>query len=69
MGITIADNTNLGAIFAEMRNEIGHGHPPKLEDIHAFTCQLARCMVYIMILEKNNVAFEKIEKIVQKIFK
>lgn len=68
MGIELVDNYNLGAIFAEMRNNIGHGHPPKLEDIHAYTCQLARCMVYIMILEKNNMSYDKIKKIVQKIF-
>lgn len=69
MKITLVDNTNYGDIFAKMRNSIGHGHPKELEEVHVYTYQLARCMIYTMILDKAGISHEIIKSIIQKIFR
>lgn len=69
MQINFASKPNLGKIFQDMRNGIGHGHPQSLEDIHVYTYQLARCMIYIMILDKVGVTHDKITQIIRKIFR
>ena len=67
MKSTFEDNANFGYIFAKMRNSIGHGHPKGLEEIHVFTYQLARCMIYTMILDKAGISHDIIKVIIQKI--
>ena len=51
-----------------MRNEIGHGHQKDLEDIHAYTYQLARCMIYVMILDNTGISHDVIKRVIHKIF-
>ncbi len=68
MKISLEGNINLGQIFSKMRNEIGHGHPKDLDDIHAYTYQLARCMIYIMILDNTGISHDAIKRIIHKIF-
>lgn len=68
MKINLEGNINLGQIFSKMRNEIGHGHPKNLEDIHAYTYQLARCMIYVMILDNTGISHDTIKHIIHKIF-
>lgn len=68
MKISLEGNVNLGRIFSNMRNSIGHGHPKDLEDIHAYTYQLARCMIYIMILDNVGISYDTIKSIIYKIF-
>ena len=68
MKIVLAENINLGQVFSKMRNEIGHGHPKDLEDIHAYTYQLARCMIYIMILDNVGISHDTIKSIINRIF-
>lgn len=68
MKISLEGNINLGQIFSKMRNEIGHGHPKHLEDIHVYTYQLARCMIYVMILDNTGISHDTIKRIVHKIF-
>lgn len=69
LGINLNENKNLGRIFANMRNNIGHGHPKRLEAVHVYTFCLARCMIYIMILDNVGISHNNIRSIVQKIFK
>ena len=59
---------NLGNIFAEMRNKIGHGTPIKMESKHIYVYLLARCMIYIMVLDKAHINKDTIFKIIKKIF-
>lgn len=68
MKISLEGKTNLGQIFSNMRNDIGHGHPKDLEDIHAYTYQLARCMIYVMILDNTGISHDAIKRIIHKIF-
>ncbi len=68
MKISLEGNTNLGQRFCKMRNKIGHGHPKNLEDIHAYTYQLARCMIYVMILDNTGISHDAIKRIIHKIF-
>ena len=68
MKISLEGNINLGQIFSKMRNEIGHGHPKDLDDIHAYTYQLARCMIYVMILDNTGISHDAIKRIIHKIF-
>lgn len=68
MKISLDVNINLGHIFSKMRNEIGHGHPKNLENIHAYTYQLARCMIYVMILDKIGISHDTIKRIIHKVF-
>lgn len=68
MKIRLERNINLGQVFSKMRNEIGHGHPKGLEDIHAYVYQLARCMIYVMILDNNGISHDTIKRIIHKIF-
>jgi len=68
MKISFEGNVNLGQIFSKMRNEIGHGHPKNLENIHAYTYQLARCMIYVMILDNTGISHDTIKRIIHKIF-
>lgn len=69
MGIEFSDKTNLGAIFAECRNKIGHGHPEPLESIHAYVFVLGRCLTYIMILQSAHIDKERIASIFNKLFR
>lgn len=68
MKIRFEGNINLGQIFSKMRNEIGHGHPKDIEDIHAYTFQLARCMIYVMILDNTGISHDAIKRVIHKIF-
>lgn len=61
-------NNNLGKIFSDMRNNIGHGNPTKIEEEHLLTFQLARCMIYVLILESSEINNEKILEILKKMF-
>lgn len=69
MGISLTEKINFGEKFANMRNAIGHGHPKKLEDIHIYVYRLARCMIYVMILDNIGISHNKIKIIVKKIFR
>jgi len=68
MKIRFEGNINLGQIFSKMRNEIGHEHPKDLEDIHAYTYQLARCMIYVMFLDNTGILHDVIKRVIHKIF-
>lgn len=58
-----------GYVFAELRNQIGHGFPPeKLERKHVFVYLVARAMIYILILDKAGIKHEVIKKIIYTLF-
>lgn len=69
MGIELSDKANLGAIFAECRNKIGHGHPEPLESIHEYVFVLGRCLTYIMILQSAHIDHDRIASIINKLFR
>lgn len=61
-------NSNLGKIFSDMRNKIGHGNPTKIEEEHVLTFQLARCMIYVLILDSSEIEHVRILEILKKMF-
>jgi hypothetical protein len=57
---------NYGKVFADMRNAIGHGFPPKIGREHVVIMRLARAMVYFMILSEASFTNGDIETILKK---
>lgn len=68
MKIDLQKSTNLGRVFSDFRNQIGHGHPRPIEQIHAYVFMLGRCLTYIMILESTGLNNEQIAHITKKLF-
>jgi hypothetical protein len=59
---------NLGEIFADMRNSIGHGNPKKIKREHIAVYRIARCLIYVIILNSSKVDSATIKKLIFKIF-
>lgn len=57
-----------GKIFADFRNGIAHGNPPEIEDIHCVLFEVARALIYIMILKNAGMDEKSIKNIVKKLF-
>lgn len=57
-----------GNIFADFRNGIAHGNPREIERIHCVLYEVARALIYIMVLKKANADSESIKAIIKKLF-
>lgn len=68
MGLAEELPPNLGKVFADYRNEVGHGHPEALKPIHSYVFLIGRCLTYIMILRSASVNDEHTAKVIRKIF-
>ena len=49
--ITFPSAYEAGTIFADFRNKIAHGNPEEIKSIHCVLYEIARAMIYIMILK------------------
>jgi hypothetical protein len=57
-----------GKKFADFRNEIAHGNPSEIECIHCVLYEVARALIYIMVLRQANADSESIKTIIKKLF-
>lgn len=57
-----------GHIFADFRNKIAHGNPSDIEAVHCVLFEVARALLYVMILKKANAGDDSIKKIINKLF-
>lgn len=62
------ENSNLGQIFAKMRNSIGHGDIIPIEREHVAVYRIVQYLIYIIILDKSGVEWDVIKKIINKLF-
>lgn len=57
-----------GKVFAEFRNGIAHGNPQEIEAIHVVLFEVARALIYTMVLKKANADSESIKTVINKLF-
>lgn len=67
-GVAFPSTNEAGKIFADFRNGIAHGNPPEIEKIHCVLFEVARALIYIMILKNAGIEEESIKNIVKKLF-
>ena len=67
-GVAFPSENEAGKIFADFRNGIAHGNPPEIEKIHCVLFEVARALIYIMILKNAGIDEESIKNIVIKLF-
>lgn len=67
-GVAFPSANEAGKIFADFRNGIAHGNPPEIEKIHCVLFEVARALIYIMILKNAGIDEESIKNIVKKLF-
>ena len=67
-GVVFPSENDAGKIFAEFRNGIAHGNPPEIETIHCVLFEVARALIYIMILKNAELNDKSIKNIVKKLF-
>lgn len=67
-GVAFPSANEAGKIFADFRNGIAHGNPPEIEKIHCVLFEVARALIYIMILKNAGMDEESIKNIVKKLF-
>ena len=67
-GVAFPSANEAGKIFADFRNGIAHGNPPDIEKIHCVLFEVARALIYIMILKNAGIDEESIKNIVKKLF-
>jgi len=67
-GIVESEKNNLGRALSEMRNSIGHGMPIPMNDTHVAAFRIARCFIYVLILDKSDVPHDNIKAIIEKMF-
>lgn len=66
--VTFPNDNEAGKIFAEFRNSIAHGNPLEIEGIHCVLFEVARALIYAMILKNAGLDDETVKKIVTKLF-
>lgn len=64
----IATDSDFAQAYASYRNCIAHGTILPISNLEIVTYQLLRCFIYILILERGLVPFEKIKGIISKLF-
>lgn len=67
-GVAFPSENEAGKIFADFRNRIAHGNPPEIENIHCVLYEVARALIYIMILKNAGMDEKSIKNIVKKLF-
>ena len=66
--ITFPSAYEAGTIFADFRNKIAHGNPEEIKSIHCVLYEIARAMIYIMILKMSDADNKSIKTIISKLF-
>ena len=66
--VVFPNENEAGNIFAEFRNGIAHGNPPEIKKIHCVLFEVARALIYIMILKNAEIDEKSIKNIVEKLF-
>lgn len=69
MEISPQEYSNLGQIFSNFRNQIGHGHPEPIKKIHFYVFLVGRCLTYAMILNSAGFDGEQASKVINKLFR
>lgn len=63
----LEDNKDLGKVFADMRNAIGHGDIVPIERKHVAVFRITQCLIYILILDKLGVEWSVIKNLINKL--
>lgn len=58
---------NYGEVFSKMRNYIGHGFPPQIENKHVAVFRIARILIYALILSECEFEDRDIKKMLIKL--
>ena len=66
--VVFPNEDEAGKMFAEFRNGIAHGNPQDIEQIHCVLFEVARALIYIMILKNAGLKDEDVKNIVKKMF-
>ena len=67
-GVVFPTENEAGKKFAEFRNGIAHGELPEIEKIHCVLFEVARALIYIMILKNAGIDENNIKYIAKKLF-
>lgn len=57
-----------GKEFADFRNGIAHGNPQEIERLHVVLYEVARALIYTMVLKKANADDDSIKTVINKLF-
>ena len=57
-----------GKEFADFRNGIAHGNPQEIEPLHVVLYEVARALIYTMVLKKANADDDSIKTVINKLF-
>lgn len=57
-----------GKEFANFRNGIAHGNPQEIERLHVVLYEVARALIYTMVLKKANADDDSIKTVINKLF-
>lgn len=57
-----------GKKFAEFRNGIAHGNPQEIEPLHVVLYEVARALIYTMVLKQANADDDSIKNVINKLF-
>lgn len=57
-----------GKEFADFRNGIAHGNPKEIEPLHVVLYEVARALIYTMVLKKANADDDSIKTVINKLF-
>lgn len=57
-----------GKEFADFRNGIAHGNLQAIEPLHVVLYEVARALIYTMVLKKANADDDSIKTVINKLF-
>lgn len=57
-----------GKEFADFRNGIAHGNPQEIKPLHVVLYEVARALIYTMVLKKANADDDSIKTVINKLF-
>lgn len=57
-----------GKEFADFRNGIAHGNPQEIEPLYVVLYEVARALIYTMVLKKANADDDSIKTVINKLF-
>ena len=61
-------NTDFAQAYADYRNCAAHGSIPPISKTEKITFQLLKCFIYVLVLERGGVPYEKIKEIIVRMF-
>lgn len=65
---SVDKNTDFAQAYADYRNCTAHGSIPPISNTEIITFQLLNCFIYVLILERGGVPYERIKEIIIRMF-